>query len=191
MRKRIFAMMLITSSAFAALGVTPADPSSTAYTQEGLLKFPDDYREWIFLTSGLDMTYQKMDGMADHSMFDNVFVRPNIYREFLKTGTWPEGTILVKEAREGTQKGSINQGGKFQTGEPMDVEVHVKDTHRFGGGWAFFEFGTGRAPVPQIPIAANCYSCHQANGLVDTTFVQFYPTLLSVAKQRGTTKAEH
>jgi len=190
MRKRIFAMMLITSSALAALGATPADPSATAYTQEGLLKFPDDYREWVFLTAGLDMTYQKMDGMADHSMFDNVFVRPSVYREFLKTGTWPDGTLLVKEARRATTKGSINQGGKFQSGEPLDVEIHVKDSHRFAGGWAFFEFGTGHAPVPQIPTAANCYSCHQAHGSVDTTFVQFYPTLLPVAKQHGTAKEE-
>jgi hypothetical protein len=158
-------------------------------TQDGALKFPDGYREWVFLTSGLDMTYQQMEGM-DHSMFDNVFVRPSAYREFMKTGAWPDGTILVKEARGATEKGSINQGGIFQLGEPMDVEVHVKDTHRFAGGWAFFEFGTGRAPVAQIPAAADCYSCHRSHGLVDTTFVQFYPTLLSVAKQHGTAKAK-
>jgi len=191
MRKQIVVMTLVTSSALAALGATPAAPPSTAYTQDGRLEFPDGYREWVFLTSGLDMTYQKMDGMADHSMFDNVFARPSAYREFMKTGTWPDGTLLVKEARGATEKGSINQGGKFQSGEPMDVEVHVKDTRRFAGGWAFFEFGAGRAPVPQIPVAADCYSCHRDHGLVDSTFVQFYPTLLSVAKQHGTAKAEH
>ncbi len=190
MRKQIIAIMLITSSALAALGATPADPSLTAYTQDGRLKFPDGYREWVYLTSGLDMTYSKMDGMADHSMFDNVFAPPGAYREFMKTGTWPDGTLLVKEARAATEKGSINQGGKFQSGEPMDVEVHVKDTRRFAGGWAFFGFGTGSAPAQQIPVAADCYSCHRNHGWVDTTFVQFYPTLLSVAKQHGTAKAE-
>ena len=186
MRKQIVAMMLMTSSALAA---TPAGPSSTAYTQDGQLKFPSGYREWVYLTSGLNMTYQKTD--MDHLMFDNVFVHPDAYRVFLKTGTWPDGTVLVKETRGGAEKGSINQGGKFQIGEPMDVEVHVKDTGRFTGGWAFFAFGTGRAPVPQIPVAAECYSCHRAHGWVDTTFVQFYPTLLSVAQQHGTVKAEH
>jgi len=191
MKKQIVVMLLITSSALAAPAATPADPSSTEYSQDGRLEFPDGYREWVFLTSGLDMTYQKMAGMAGHSMFDNVFVRPGAYREFMQSGTWPDGTLLVKEARGAAEKGSINRGGKFQSGAPLDVEVHVKDTHRFDGGWAFFDFGTGRAPAPQIPVAADCYSCHRDHGLVDSTFVQFYPTLLSVAKQRGTLKVEH
>jgi len=35
----------------------------------------------------------------------------------------------------------------------------------------------------------DCQSCHSQNGAVDNTFVQFYPTLLEVAKQKGTLKA--
>jgi hypothetical protein len=37
-----------------------------------------------------------------------------------------------------------------------------------------------------IPHDAECYSCHLAHAAVDTTFVQFYPTLLPVAKAKGT-----
>ena len=184
------AVMLVVTISLAWPVSAQRPAAAPTYSPAGELQRPTDYREWVFLPSGLDMTYQKMDGMADHSMFDNVFAHPSAYREFMKTGTWPDGTLLVKEARGATEKGSINRGGKFQTGEPMDVEVHLKDTRRFAGGWAFFEFGAGRAPVPQIPVAADCYSCHRDHGLVDSTFVQFYPTLLSVAKQRGTAKAE-
>ena len=32
----------------------------------------------------------------------------------------------------------------------------------------------------------DCYSCHEQHGAVDTTFVQFYPTLIELAKQKGT-----
>ncbi len=32
----------------------------------------------------------------------------------------------------------------------------------------------------------DCYSCHEQHGAVDTTFVQFYPTLLKLAEQKGT-----
>ena len=67
----------------------------------------------------------------------------------------------------------------------MNVEVHAKDTKRFAGGWAFFYF-EGREPAGQIPVSENCYSCHLQHGAVDTTFVQFYPTLLGVAKDKGT-----
>ncbi|HYU45886.1 MAG TPA: cytochrome P460, partial [Terriglobales bacterium] len=28
--------------------------------------------------------------------------------------------------------------------------------------------------------------CHEQHGAVDTTFVQFYPTLLEIAKKKGT-----
>ena len=30
-----------------------------------------------------------------------------------------------------------------------------------------------------------CYSCHEQHGAVDTTFVQFYPTLIDAAKQKA------
>ena len=36
-----------------------------------------------------------------------------------------------------------------------------------------------------IPTAADCYSCHAAHAAVDTTFVQFYPTLLPIAQAQG------
>ena len=38
----------------------------------------------------------------------------------------------------------------------------------------------------QIPARAECYSCHEKHAAVDTTFVQFYPTLLEIAKKKGT-----
>jgi Cytochrome P460 len=66
------------------------------------------------------------------------------------------------------------------------LEVHVKDTKRFQGDWAFFSFSEGPAAAKMIPTSADCYSCHQQHAAVDTTFVQFYPTLLSIATVKGT-----
>jgi hypothetical protein len=163
----------------------PSEIPAPRYKPDGKMDFPKDYREWIFLSSGLDMSYREKTGMAGHSMFDNVFVDSVAYREFLRTGTWPDHTVLVMETRGGAEKGSINQHGKFQTADLMGVEVHVKDTKRFAGGWAFFAFG-GTEPAQQIPTAADCYACHQQHAAVDTTFVQFYPTLLGIATQKGT-----
>ena len=37
-----------------------------------------------------------------------------------------------------------------------------------------------------LPKTRSCYSCHEQNGAVDTTFVQFYPTLRDVAAGKGT-----
>ena len=73
-------------------------------------------------------------------MFDNTFVNPESYREFLRTGTWPDKTQIVLELRGSTSKGSINQHGHYQKGDVQGIEVHVKDAARFKGGWAFFGF---------------------------------------------------
>jgi len=154
------------------------------YTADGQLLFPTQYREWIYLTSGVDMSYSP--GMAmDHSMFDNVFVNPDAYRSFLQTGTWPDKTMLVLEARKAGTNASINKSGHFQTTEMMGREVHVKDESRFPGKWAFFGFDD-KPTAKMVPKEAACYSCHQQHAAVDTTFVQFYPTLLEIARQKGT-----
>ena len=71
----------------------------------------------------------------------------------------------------------------------MGIEIHVRDESRFKGGWAFFETD-GDSPALQVPYAADCYSCHLQHGAVDTTFVQFYPTLKVVAKKFGTYNEE-
>ena len=162
---------------------TISTESAPVYESDGRLKLPGNYREWIFLSSGIDMSYGA--AMTGHSMFDNVFVEPTAYREFVRTGRWPDGTSLVLEVRGAAEKGSINKHGKFQSGELMGLEVHVKDTKRFQGGWAFFSFSQGPGAAKMIPTTAECYSCHQQHAAVDATFVQFYPTLLGIATVKG------
>jgi hypothetical protein len=154
------------------------------FTSGGELKFPRGYREWVYLTSGFDMSYNPAMQMGDQHTFDNVFVNPDAYKVFARTGTWPDKTILVLETRGGQTKGSINRAGHYQ-GAATGVEVHVRDEARFPGKWAFFPFN-GETPAKAIPTSADCYSCHAQHGAVDTTFVQFYPTLLPIAKEKRT-----
>jgi hypothetical protein len=167
-----------------AAKLAPNNSAAPVYTADGRLVFPANYREWIYLTTGMDMDYNPGPAMAGHSMFDNVFVNPEAYKVFVATGTWPDKTMLVLEGRMAASKGSINKAGHFQTNDVMVRSVHLKDA-RFPGGWAFFPLDEGQ-PTKQIPKEAVCYSCHQQHAAVDTTFVQFYPTLLEIAKQKGT-----
>jgi hypothetical protein len=171
-----------------------APSTQPQYTSDGQLKLPDQYRSWVYLTTGFDMSYNPALQMSDHHMFDNVFVNPEAYKAFLETGTWPDKTLLVLEARGAEGKGSINQRGNYQGTDVMAIEVHVKDEARFPGKWAFFGFAGGSAggrTTKMIPLSADCYSCHAQHGAVDTTFVQFYPTILSIAKQKGTLTAAY
>lgn len=177
-------------AAFTLIGAAPAPLPATeqpAYDAAGKLLPPAGYREWVFLSAGLDMSYVEGPGGPDHHMFDNTFAPRWAYDAFQKTGVWPDKTQLVLEVRGGATKGSINKKGAFQTGSVMGMEVHVKDQARFKGGWGFFGLGGGGTqPGALIPYTADCYTCHLEHAAADTTFVQFYPTLLPTAQKLGT-----
>jgi hypothetical protein len=180
------AVFLPNRNAGAVHAATSAGP---VYDKSGNLLPPADYREWVYLSSGLDMSYNPKNSGASGdsmSMFDNVFVDPRAYAQFVATGRWPDKTMLVLESREAKSRGSINLRGHYQGTGLMGIEVHVKDESRFPGGWAFFDFDSPTVHGTLIPQKAPCYSCHAAHGAVDTTFVQFYPTLLPLAQKKGT-----
>jgi hypothetical protein len=146
----------------------------------------------VFLTSSLYLNYSTASepGPNQMHMLDNVFVDPDAYKAFLTTGTWPDKTILIKENRMAESAGTLSKAGQFQTGV-MNLEIHIKDEARFAGKWAFFVSSDGKQPGALKPQSANCYSCHQDHGAVDTTFVQFYPTLMAIAKGKATLSASY
>lgn len=188
---RIKIVMLALVAAAGAFSIQRTAESQTSndpeYTKDNQLVLPVHYREWIFLSSGLGMFYGPAENLsADRAqLFDNVFVTPAAYQSFLRTGKWPEKTMFVLEVRRSASKGSINNAGHYQSAVE-GVEVEVKDSSRFSGnGWAFFGFGKS-SMAKMIPVSASCYTCHPTRGAVDNTFVQFYPTLLPIAKQKRT-----
>lgn len=175
--------LVLFASLAGVLACAGAVAQQLPYQGQNRLAVPSAYREWVFLTSSLDLNYS--DGTDGRSVLDNVFVNPDAYRAFVRTGTWPNKTIIVKENRVAASAGTISKSGKFQT-RVMNMEIHVKDEARFPGKWAFFISSDGKTPGEFVPMTANCYSCHSKHGAVDTTFVQFYPTLLEIAKSKNT-----
>lgn len=162
-----------------------ADPAPAArFTKDGKLEYPADYRSWVYLSSGMDMAYADIAAANPNvHLFDNVFVDRAAYQGFQATGHWPEGTVFVLEVRRGTGAGSINKKGQFQA-QRLGLEAHVKDK-RFPSGWAFFPLRDEK-PAAALPQTSDCNTCHQDHGAVDTTFVQFYPTLTPVAEAQKT-----
>ena len=180
----------------------PARVSEGAsYAADGTMQLPERYREWVFLSSGLDMSYSSDEKTDGHSMFNNVFVNPEAYRSYQGTGRWPEGTVLVLEnrmAEAGDRRDPLLKHGQVQTTEKMGIEVHVLDSAHLLGqnsrakidGWAFYEFGTGKVGKI-VARPASCYTCHEQHAAVQTTFVQFYPTLQEAADMHGTYSPEY
>lgn len=180
MRKALLAVSLTVAISFVSAASPNDESDRPQYNKAGELLRPENYREWIFLSAGLGMNYSP--GPGSHDMFTNVFVPQWAYKEFLKSGHWPDKTTFVVEERGAQTKGSINKHGNFQT-ELMGIGVEVKDS-RFPENWAYFNFDENKS------AAANpnntCFSCHEKNAAVEHSFVQFYPTLKPVAKKFGT-----
>ena len=171
----------------AAGSALPVDGAQ--FTTDGKLARPTNYRKWVFLSSGYGMSYsQKASDDPDHLMFTNVFVPPADYDYFLQHGSWPDKTMFVLEIYGSQSKGSINQRGHFQT-EFMGLDVEVKDASRFPEKWAYFAFdNTQPSSEPISPTKNDCWKCHDQNAAVEHSFVQFYPQLLSIAKEKKTIK---
>src|SRR5947209_8339295 len=86
------------------------------FSSGGELALPKNYREWVYLSSGLGMTYGPAAATEpENPKFDNVFVNPPSYRAFVETGRWPDKTMFILEIRRSQGKGSINNGGRFQS----------------------------------------------------------------------------
>jgi hypothetical protein len=198
MKEAIVALVLTFAVALSlAAHAQQAQAGGPRYTNGTSLLRPTDYREWPFIGSSLGLAYTPLPGGAPPP-FTNVFVNPASYRSFMQTGKWPDTTILVLEVRRSINEGTLIQGGRYQ-GDLLVLEAHVKDS-RFPDGWAFFSWGTSRTgfkdvaePAPTnaaIPGEGTCVECHVKHAAVERTFVQFYPTLLEVARQKGTLKPD-
>jgi Cytochrome P460 len=153
------------------------------YDDKGQLVRPVDYREWMFLSAGYGMNYSPAPG--GHEMFTNVFVQRWAYDQFVNSGKWPEQTMFVIDERDAASRSSINQKGHYQT-DLMGLAVEVKDSGRNPDKWAYYGFEADGKTAGAMPHGNGCWSCHDAHAAVEHTFVQFYPTLKTVAKKFGT-----
>ena len=157
------------------------------WTAEGELILPSGYHEWVFL--GSPLTPNALNGgTAPFPEYHNVYVQPEAFRAYRKTGEWPEGTIMFKElqlVRPGTNDdgSSIEVSGRgYFPGELAGVDISVKDSKRFKDteGWGFFNFGHHAPPYAKTAAAAPkdaCAGCHIANA-DNMVFSKFYSPIL-------------
>src|SRR2546428_59101 len=104
-------------------------------------------------------------------------VQPWAYREFIRTGAFPERTMFVLSFYEASRKSAPARAGFYEGDRMPGIEVHLKQKGIDKTGWGFFGFGDGAAPAMMIPGAAPCYSCHATEAAHDQVFTQFYPPL--------------
>jgi Cytochrome P460 len=188
----IFVALLSIAAALAlveARAVTVNAASSTAvFDSNGRLQLPTGYRRWVFV--GAPLTPNGLNnGKAGFPEYHHVYIEEKNLDAYLKTGSFPEGTVIVKELTrvldptfpDGSRTEPSGRG--YFNGEFNGLDVTVKDSKRFAktNGWGFFNFGHHPLPYAgsaEEATASECAGCHAAYvAKTDMTWVQFYPML--------------
>ena len=155
------------------------------FTADGKLKQPVGYRKWVYI--GTPLTPNDMNGgEASFPEFHEVYMDPESFAHYEKTGKFRDGTVLVKELSSVGSKEAPSGKGYFQ-GEFTGLEVTIKDSKRFKdepGYWAYFSFGH-KYPLKAFVAkgaVASCNQCHEQNAKkTDWVFSQHYPVLRAAA----------
>ncbi|HEY8148029.1 MAG TPA: cytochrome P460 family protein, partial [Vicinamibacteria bacterium] len=91
-----------------------AASSAPVYDADGALLRPEGYQEWTFVGASLGLSYAEGAQADGPGEFHNVYLRPESYAAFRRTGRFPEGTVLVLELHEAAQKVAPGRHGLFE-----------------------------------------------------------------------------
>ncbi len=164
------------------------DQSAASWNADGSLNLPTGFRSWVFV--GAPTTPNGLNnGKANFPEFHHVYIEKKNVDAYLKTGEFPEGTVIVKELTrvldpkfpDGSRKEPSGRG--FFNGELNGIDLSVKDSKRFAktGGWGYFTFGHHPMPYDKTAKEASptqCAGCHTTYvAKTDMTWIQFYPLL--------------
>jgi hypothetical protein len=163
-----------------ATAVPPGGAPAVEFTADGKLKKPIGYRKWVYV--GASVTPNDLNGgEALFPEFHSVYIDPESFAHYEKTGRYRNGTIMVKELVSVGGKAETSGKGYFMGGF-LSLEVSIKDSGRFKnepGSWAYFSFDYKRPHENEVAkhAAASCATCHQQNAEADFVFSQDYPVL--------------
>ena len=159
------------------------------FNEKGELNRPDlSYREWVYI--GTPLTPNELNPPeAPFPEFHNVYIHPSDFDHWKKRGTFPDGTVIIKELVTVGSKQAVSGKGYFM-GEFTGLEATIKDSKRFQdepGYWAYFSFGHSYPladSAAAFPTAA-CNACHESSAAEDFVFTQYYPVLRAAKGMRS------
>ncbi len=181
-------ILVAVAASLVALGASAADHPKPTFDEEGQLNRPVGYREWVYI--GTPLTPNDLNPPeAAFPEFHNVYIHPADFNLWKSTGTFPDGTVIIKELVLVGSKQAVSGNGYFM-GEFVGLEATIKDSKRFKdepGNWAYFSFGHSYPladTAAAFPTSA-CNSCHEASAADDFVFAQYYPVLRAAKGERS------
>ena len=182
------------------VAVAQAQQSTVVFNADGTVQVPTGFRKWVFVGAPLtpeglnDGKYNCNAGgtnctKSNFPEYHHVYIEQKNVDAYLKTGEFPEGTVIVKELTrvlnptfpDSSRKEPSGRG--YFNGVYNGIDMSIKDSKRFAktNNWGFFTFG--HHPMPYEKTSAErpvseCAGCHIANvAATDMTWIQFYPLL--------------
>lgn len=185
-RRLLPATLLISSvvAITAVLAQSDLEKAAAASDPQALLYVPDaDYRrDWALLGT---FSVLADDPEAGAKEFHVVYTQPENVDAYRKTGTFPDGAILVKDVFATTTE-YLTTGAVSYADKLAGRFVMVKDqANQYAGtsplwgdgwGWAFYEGGETKKTVT-TDYKQDCLACHEPVRHQDLTYVQGYPIL--------------
>jgi hypothetical protein len=187
-----------------SLNIRPVEPqtpqTSVVFDSQGRMKLPTGFRKWVFVGAPLtpeglnDGKYNcdaagKNCTRSNFPEYHHVYIEQKNVDAYLKTGEFPEGTVIVKELTRVLNPtfpdSSRNEpsGRGYFNGAYNGIDVSIKDSKKYAksNGWGYYTFGHHPMPYDETseerPVA-ECAGCHIANvAKTDMHFLQFYPLL--------------
>jgi hypothetical protein len=204
MKKYLLPISVIVGLVAASLSLSKiiaiaAQQTSAVFDASGKMKVPTGFRKWVFVGAPLtpeglnDGKYNcNQPGGCTRSNFPeyhHVYIEQKNVDAYLKTGDFPEGTVIVKELTrvlnptfpDSSRKEPSGRG--FFNGPYNGIDLSIKDKKKYAKtkGWGYYTFGHHPMPYDQTSEerpATECAGCHIANvAKTDMTWIQFYPLL--------------
>jgi hypothetical protein len=165
-----------------------AATSAAEFTDEGAMRRPEGFRQWVFV--GTTVTPNEMNkGKAEFPEFHHVYMDRAGFAHYKRTGTFRDGTVMIKELAGVASKQASSGAGYFPGGlQGLFASVKSRRQHpEAPGNWGFYGFGL--APpyekTAEVEPVKNCVACHQAAAAQDLVFTQHYPVLKAIRAAAG------
>ena len=149
------------------------EQSSVVFNADGTVNLPDPstFRRWVFV--GAPLTPEGLNNgkfncdqpggctKSNFPEYHHVYIEQKNVDAYLKTGDFPEGTVIVKELTrvlnptfsDGSRKEPSGRG--YFNGAYNGIDMSIKDSKRFAktNGWGFFTYG--HHPLPHSALLGN------------------------------------
>ena len=130
------------------------------------LLLPANYRNWV----ALDPSVPGMPAQQHKRVLSKVYVEPAAYEHFLKSGKWPNHTVIVLELRDkATAPKTICDG-------MVGLEVAAKDDARLPDPWNYYGiiYDHDKQKAESRPACATC------SAPADARLAMYFPALRAV-----------